>query len=62
MEYLLNRFKEPTTWQGIIAIATTLGVTVSSEFQEAIVTLGVSIFAAVSVFMKERGANDVKND
>lgn len=58
MEYFINRFKEASTWQGLIAIATSLGVAVSPELTEAIVGVGVALFGAVSVLLKERGSDD----
>ncbi len=60
MKYLINRFKEVSTWQAIIAIATGFGVTLSPDLREAIVSLGVAVFAAVSVFVKERGSDDAR--
>ena len=58
MQYLINRLKELSTWQGIIAIVTGFGVAISPELSEAIATLGVALFGAVSVIMKERGSDD----
>ena len=60
MNYLLNRLKEASTWQGIIAIVTGFGVTLSPDLREAIASLGVALFALVSVVLKERGSDDVK--
>ena len=59
MDYLLNRFKEATTWQGLIAIVTGLGVSLSPEMSAAIVSLGVAAFGLISIFIKERGAKDL---
>ncbi len=60
MDYLLNRLKEATTWQGLIAIITGLGVSLSPDMSAAVVTVGVALFGLVSVILKERGANDSK--
>ena len=60
MNNLLNRLKEVSTWQGIIGIITGFGVLMSDEMRGAITGLGVAAFTAVSVFMKERGSDDVK--
>lgn len=60
MEYLLNRFKEPSTWQGIIAIVASFGVALSPELAEAIIAGGVALFGLVSVVLKERGSEDAK--
>lgn len=60
MDNLINRLKEVSTWQGLIAILTGFGVVVSGELQGAIAGLGVALFTAVSVIMKERGSDDAK--
>lgn len=60
MQYLLKRLKELSTWQGIIAIVTGFGVSISPDLREAIATLGVAVFATVSIVLKERGSDDAK--
>lgn len=60
MEYVIKRLKEPTTWQGLIALVTAFGVALSPELAEGIVSLGVTIFAVVSIVLKERGSDDAK--
>ena len=60
MQYLINRLMELSTWQGIIAIVTGFGVSLSPELGEAIAILGVAVFGVVSVITKERGSDDAK--
>lgn len=59
MEYFINRLKEASTWQGIIAAATAAtGWSVSDDMQLAVAGVGVALFTAVSVFWKEKGSKD----
>jgi hypothetical protein len=60
MDYFLNRFKEASTWQGLITIVASFGVVVSPELSEAIIGGGVALFGIVSVVLKERGSEDAK--
>ncbi len=55
MEWIVARLREPTTWGGIASLLTLVGVTVSPEFQEAIIAAGVAIGGALMVFMREKG-------
>lgn len=58
MDFLMQRLKEPSTWQGIIAIITGFGVALSPELSAAIISTAAAIFGVVSVILKERGAED----
>ena len=53
MQYLIDRLKERSTWLGLIAIATALGVGLTPEHQEAIATLGVAIGGLVAAFTSD---------
>ncbi len=54
MNYLLERLKEPSTWRGLLALATALGVKLHPEMQEAILTAGLALIGMVNVFRKEK--------
>ena len=54
MKYLLERLKEVSTYQGIIAMLTAVGVAVSPELAAAIASCGVGVFTLVSVIMAEK--------
>jgi len=41
--YLLARAQEPSTWRGLVLIATALGVVLSPDQQEAIVAGGLLV-------------------
>ena len=55
MEWIIARLREPTTWGGIASLLTLVGVTVSPEFQDAIIAAGVAIGGVLMVFMREKG-------
>lgn len=43
MAYVLRRMREPSTWRGLILVATSAGVFVSSALAEDIVAVGIGI-------------------
>lgn len=52
MNFIISRFKEPSTWAGLSAIALALGM--NPEHIGAVSQVGVSVFGAVAVFMGEK--------
>lgn len=55
MEWVIARLREPSTYGGLASLLTLVGVTISPEFQDAIVAAGVAIGGALMVFMREKG-------
>ena len=53
-DYILARLKERSTWLSIVTLVTVAGVTLSPEQQEAIVTAGAAIAAAIGVFTADK--------
>ena len=51
--YLLDRMREPSTWRGVIALLTAVGVTLSPEQQTAVIALGLAVIGAVGVFLPD---------
>lgn len=49
VEYL----KQPSTWRGIIGLATALGVTISPALSSAIIAAGVALVSLIEIFRKE---------
>lgn len=49
-QYLLERLKEPTTWRGLVLIATAFGATISEDQKEAIIAAGLALSGLVGVF------------
>jgi len=58
MKYLLDRLKEPSTWRGLLALLTAVGVKLHPEMQEAILATGLALIGMINVFRKE--SNDTK--
>lgn len=55
MKYLIDRLKEPSTWRGLIMIATGVaGAKWSPESQETIVYVGVSLAGIVGAILPDR--------
>lgn len=54
MNYIIARLFEPSTWRGLVALLTVFGVRLAPDQAEAILTAGVSIYAAINVFRKEK--------
>ena len=54
LEYILSRLAEPSTWRGIIWIATAFGFALSPDQKEAIATAGMALVGAIGVFTKDK--------
>jgi hypothetical protein len=53
-QYILARGQEPTTWRGLILIATALGAKLNPVHVEAIVTAGLFLAGIVAVSVPEK--------
>ena len=53
-EYLISRGKEASTWRGLVALLTAVGVSVSPEQGEAIIALGLAVIGAIGVFTADK--------
>lgn len=51
--YLLQRMKEPSTWRGLILVATSAGVFVSSALAEDIIAVGVGVAGILGVVLPD---------
>lgn len=47
--YIIERLLEPSTWRGITLLLTAVGVSISPEMQEAIVTTGLGVAGLIGV-------------
>jgi hypothetical protein len=52
--YLLERLKEPSTWRGLTALLTAVGVALSPEQVNAIVSAGLALIGVLGVFTKDK--------
>jgi len=49
-EYLLARLAEPSTWRGIIMLATAAGVVFTAAQAEAVIAAGLALAGLVGAF------------
>lgn len=52
--YLINRAKEPSTWRGLVLIATAGGATIAPAAQEAIVTGGLFLAGLIGALVQDK--------
>ena len=55
MHYPLNRLSERSTWQGLVAIATGVGLNLDPQLGAAIVAFGVAAAGLVHVLFPQSG-------
>lgn len=53
MSQLGIALNEPSTWRGIVYLLMAVGINISPELQGAIVTAGLSVAAAIGIFVKD---------
>lgn len=51
--YLIARLSEPSTYRGIFALLTAMGIAIQPDQAAAITALGLSLIGCVNVFRKE---------
>lgn len=52
----LARLHEPSTWRGLIGLATAFGATIRPDVAEAIIALGIALIGGVNVVTPEPAA------
>lgn len=57
-QYIIDRLQEPSTWRGIIALISALGVALKPEQAAQILTVGVALGGLINVFRKEKKADE----
>lgn len=53
-DFLLNRFKEPSTWRGLTLVATAFGMNLSPDQSYAIASLGLALAGAVGAVSPDK--------
>lgn len=53
MNWLLRRLREPSTWRGLVWLATVAGLSLRPDQAEAIVTVGMALAGLLGVFLSE---------
>ncbi len=51
-KYMRERLKEPSTWRGLILLATACGAPIAPAMSEAIILLGLALAGGVGVVTK----------
>jgi hypothetical protein len=54
MNYIFARLSEPSTWRGLIALATAFGVAMSPEQIEAIIACGLALIGIAGAFFPDK--------
>jgi len=55
LDYVIKRLGEASTWRGIVAFVTALGVVLTPEQVNAIVAAGLALIGIIGVFTKDKG-------
>lgn len=53
-DYLLDLLQEPSTWRGIVLIATALGAVLSPDQQEAIIAGGLLVAGLIGAAVPDK--------
>lgn len=53
-EYAINRFSEPSTWRGLVAMLTSLGLGIEPEHASFIVPLGIGLIGLIGAFVPDK--------
>jgi hypothetical protein len=53
VDFILARFKEPSTWRGVTAFAGVVGISLSPEYWDAIASAAIGIIALIEVIRRE---------
>ena len=59
-DYLIARLQEPSTWRGLVLIATALGAVLSPDQQEAIVTAGLLVAGLIGAAVPDQSSREQK--
>lgn len=57
MNLIVSRLKEPSTWRGLVMIATALGVALDPQMVEAIVAAGTGLAGLIGVLTTDNKAS-----
>jgi hypothetical protein len=56
MKYILDRLKEPSSWRGLVMIATAFGVTLNPDLVSAIIAVGTGLAGVIGFVFKDKVA------
>lgn len=52
--YILERAKEPSTWRGIVLLATAGGVNIAPEMATSIIEVGIAVAGLIGIITKDK--------
>ena len=61
-EYAIKRLNEPSTWRGLILLATSAGVAISEEASGQIVAFGLGLAGLVGALFSDAPTADQKTE
>lgn len=53
-DYLLDRFKEASTWRGLVMLAMAAGLHIDPALADQIITAGVAVVGALGALIPDR--------
>jgi hypothetical protein len=54
MKYIIARLIEPSTWRGLVSLATLFGLKIAPDQADAVLTAGVSLYSAINILRREK--------
>ncbi|MFO0906759.1 MAG: hypothetical protein U0835_00055 [Isosphaeraceae bacterium] len=58
-DWLLARLSEPSSWRGLIALATAGGITIAPEEQNAIIAAGMAVIGLINILRREKPGDTI---
>jgi hypothetical protein len=52
VQWIINRLHEPSSWRGLIWLATAVGISISPEVAAQVVTVGMSVAGLIGLLSK----------
>ena len=56
MKYIVDRLKEPSSWRGLVMIATAFGVSINPELLDSIIAAGTGLAGVIGFVFKDKVA------
>lgn len=53
-QYMLERAKEPSTWRGVVLLLTAVGVPISPDLIEPIVSVGLAVSGLIGILTADK--------
>lgn len=51
--YVVNRAKEASTWRGVVMLLTAVGLKITPEMADAIISVGIAVAGAVGMLLPD---------